>query len=297
MQKFLIPELVLIILFLSAPAFISGCKPGGHLPSSTISDIPYGPDKENNMDISLPEGRTESTPVIILIHGGAWTGGDKRDFSYLRGHFSRKGFAAFSVNYRLARIEGTGIRNILEDMDYAVAFIKDRSSAWTFSRKEVFLAGHSAGGHIALLYSFSRIREGSIRGIISYCGFADLTDPELEMFLDRMDRNESNNIIEMGNGAVPAKKPFDRIGFVAGYERWKRVKYSPQSIIGDVPVLLFCGKMDEIIPWRQSETLHLEMKKRGFDSTLYIYPDMGHDITPHYREIINITEKWMRERI
>jgi hypothetical protein len=32
------------------------------------------------------------------------------------------------------------------------------------------------------------------------------------------------------------------------------------------------------------------MKERGFDSTLYVYPDMGHDITPHYGEIMKITE-------
>jgi acetyl esterase/lipase len=285
-----------IILFSVMFPFISGCKPPGAISPETIMDISYGPDKENIMDASLPQGRTEETPAIILIHGGAWTGGDKRDFSFLRGYFSRKGFAAFSINYRLARVAGTGIRNILEDMDYAVAFIKDKSGAWTFSQKAVFLAGHSAGGHIALLYSFSRIREDSIRGVVSYCGFGDLTDPELETFLFRMDNKE--NFIN-GKGIEPPSsiRPFDRIGFVAGRDMGMRIAYSPQSIIGDVPVILFCGKMDEIIPWRQSETLHKKMKERGFDSTLYVYPDMGHDITPHYGEIMKITEKWIRERI
>jgi len=276
--------------------FISGCTPSGALLSDSIMNISYGPDRENILDVSLPEGRTGETPVIILIHGGAWTGGDKNDFSYLRGYLSRKGFAAFSVNYRLATIEGTGIRNILEDMDYAVDFIKKKSGEWTYSKKSVFLAGHSAGGHIALLYSFSRIREGSIRGVVSYCGFADLTDPELEMFLYRMDENENRIFNKNENGHTPSKKPFDRIGFVAGRDRSSRAAYSPQFIIGDVPALLFCGKMDEIIPWRQSETLHNKMKEQGLDSTLYVYPDMGHDISPHYSEIMKITERWIRER-
>ncbi len=275
------------IFFLSAMlAVAAGCKPARPLPSQTILDISYGPDKENTLDISLPEGRTLDTPVIILVHGGAWTGGDKSDFEFLRGYFFDRGFAAISINYRLAKIKGAGLRNILDDMDHVIAYVKEKSGYWTYSRDVIFLAGHSAGGHISLLYSFSRAPDGTIRGIVSYCGLADLTDPELEKFLSRMHEIQP----------PLTKKPFDRIGFVAGPDRETRMAYSPQFFTRDIPVLLFCGKMDEIIPWTQSENLHKKMKEGGFDSTLHVYPDMGHDITPHYGEIMTITEKWIRER-
>jgi acetyl esterase/lipase len=269
------------------PAIIAGCKPQWPLPSQTIYDIPYGPDKENTMDISLPEGRTGDTPAIILVHGGAWTGGDKSDFKFLRGYFSDRGYAAFSINYRLARTNGTGMRNILDDMDLVIKYVKEKSAYWTYSGDVIFLAGHSAGGHIALQYSFSRAAGGTISGVISYCGLADLTDPELEKFLSRLH----------GNQPPFAKKPFDRIGFITGPEKETRIAYSPLFITRDIPVLLFCGKMDDIIPWRQSKNLHKKMKERGFDSTLYVYPDMGHDITPHYGEIMKITGQWIRDRI
>jgi len=286
-QKSVIPSLVCIIISSAMLAIVAGCKPHTPLPSSTIVDVPYGPDKENIMDISLPEGRTGATPVIILVHGGAWTGGDKSDLSYLRGYLSGRGFAVFSVNYRLARIKGTGIRNILDDMDYVIAYVKGKSAHWTFSQDVIFLTGYSAGGHIVLLYSFSRAPEGIIRGVVSYCGLSDLTDPDLEKYLKRMNENETSL----------TKKPFDRIGFVTGPDRKMRIDYSPQYITRNIPVLLICGKMDEIIPWRQSENLHKKMKERGFDSTLYVYPDMGHDITPYYAEIIKITEQWIRDRM
>lgn len=286
-QNSLIQSLGYIILLSAALPIISGCTPHRPLPSNTICDISYGPDSENTMDISLPEGRTIATPAIILIHGGAWTGGDKSDFSFLRGYFSNRGFAAFSVNYRLARVKGTGLRNILDDMGKTIAFIKEKSGTWTYSRDVIFLVGHSAGGHIALLYSFSMAPKGSVRGVVSYCGLADLTDPELEKFLSRLQENEPH----------PAKKPFDRIGFVAGPDRKTRIASSPQFITRDIPVLLFCGKMDKIIPWRQSENLHKKMKEHGFDSTLYVYPDMGHDITPYYGKIMEITEQWIRHRM
>jgi len=286
-QKNLMPSPGYIILFSAMLAIVAGCKPPWPLPSQIICDISYGPDKENTMDISLPEGRTGATPAIILVHGGAWTGGDKSDFTFLRGYFSDRGYAAFSVNYRLARTKGTGIQNILDDMDLVIAYVKEKSGYWTYSGDVIFLAGHSAGGYIALLYSFSRTPEGTIRGVISYCGLADLTDPELEKFLSRLHENQPPF----------AKKPFDRIGFVTGPDRKTRIAYSPQFITRNIPVLLFCGKMDEIIPWSQSENLHKKMKERGFDSTLYVYPDMGHDITPYYGEIMKITGEWIRDRI
>lgn len=287
MQRSLILPLISLILFSALLMVIVGCKPHRPLPSYTVCNISYGPDKENTMDISLPEGRTESTPVIILIHGGAWTGGDKSDFSFLRGYFCNRGFAAFSVNYRLARVKGSGLKNILDDMVYMIESIKEKSGYLKYSRDVIFLAGHSAGGHIAMLYSFSRAPEGTIRGVVSYCGLFDLTDPELVKFLSRMQENES----------TPVKNPFDRIGFVAGTDRQTRIEYSPQFFTRGIPVLLFCGKKDTIIPWRQSENLHKKMKERGFDSTLYVYPDMGHDITPYYGKIMKITEEWIRERI
>lgn len=287
MQRSLILPLISLILFSALLMVIVGCKPHRPLPSYTVCNISYGPDKENTMDISLPEGRTESTPVIILIHGGAWTGGDKSDFSFLRGYFCNRGFAAFSVNYRLARVNGSGLKNILDDMVYMIESIKEKSGYLKYSRDVIFLAGHSAGGHIAMLYSFSRAPEGTIRGVVSYCGLFDLTDPELVKFLSRMQENES----------TPVKNPFDRIGFVAGTDRQTRIEYSPQFFTRGIPVLLFCGKKDTIIPWRQSENLHKKMKERGFDSTLYVYPDMGHDITPYYGKIMKITEEWIRERI
>jgi acetyl esterase/lipase len=286
-QKNSIPLLTCIILYSAVLAIIAGCNPQSQPPSYTMKDISYGPDKENTMDVSLPGGGTEAAPVIILIHGGAWTGGDKSDFSFLRGFFCDRGFAAFSVNYRLARIKGTGLRNILEDMDHVIAFVKERSSHWRYSQDTIFLAGHSAGGHIALLYAFSRADERDIRGVVSYCGLFDLTDPELELFLSRL----------QGNDPSITEKPFDRIGFVAGADRKTRIAYSPQFITRNTPVLLFCGKMDDIIPWKQSENLHKKMQERGFDSTLYVYQDMGHDITPHYGKIMKISEQWLKDRM
>src|SRR5690242_5217700 len=52
------------------------------LKSETQTNISYGVETAQKMDIYLPAGRsTDSTKLIILVHGGAWVSGDKSDFT------------------------------------------------------------------------------------------------------------------------------------------------------------------------------------------------------------------------
>lgn len=57
---------------------------GGGTPSvaaKTMLNESYGTDPLQKMDIYLPANRSvTATKVIIMIHGGGWTGGDKSDF-------------------------------------------------------------------------------------------------------------------------------------------------------------------------------------------------------------------------
>ena len=53
------------------------------LPAQDLSDVAYGNDVYQKMDVYLPEGRNENTKTFILVHGGGWSGGHKTDFDYV----------------------------------------------------------------------------------------------------------------------------------------------------------------------------------------------------------------------
>ena len=65
---------------------IASCKKSGTTSDVTIAaktmlDVAYGVDALQKMDIYLPANRsTTSTKVVVMIHGGGWTSGDKADF-------------------------------------------------------------------------------------------------------------------------------------------------------------------------------------------------------------------------
>ena len=123
-----------ILLFTSL--CIASCQkeltnnPAAALAAQTQPNISYGTDALQKLDIYLPAGRTATTTkVIILIHGGAWSGGDKTELNSSIDTLKRRlpQYAIFNINYRLA----SGASNLFpsqeDDVKSAIDFIFNKS--------------------------------------------------------------------------------------------------------------------------------------------------------------------------
>jgi acetyl esterase/lipase len=143
----------------------------------TIMDTSYGPDAKQRMDIYLPASRTTAgTKVLVLIHGGGWTGGDKSDFAALIDTFKQRlpGYAIFNVNYRLAALPSTNPFPTQElDVKSAVEFIYGARSAFQVGDKIVLL-GTSAGGHLSLLQAYKHLSPVKIKAVVDFFGPTDM---------------------------------------------------------------------------------------------------------------------------
>ena len=66
-------------------------------------DICYGTDaKWQTMDVYRPKGTTDKLPVIVSIHGGGWTYGDKERYQWYCMNLAQRGFAVVNFTYRVA---------------------------------------------------------------------------------------------------------------------------------------------------------------------------------------------------
>jgi len=100
------------------------------------------------LDIYLP--RTSGPhPAVLLVHGGGWHGGDKRSFAAYGRILAREGFAAFSVNYRLA--PQFHYPAALEDLRCAVKWVREHAGDWGVDPGRIAAVGSSAGGHLVAL--------------------------------------------------------------------------------------------------------------------------------------------------
>ena len=174
-----------LLVSLSFLLFLASCTKndtgsGGTDPiaAKTILNVSYGTDPLQKMDIYLPANRTvTATKVIILIHGGGWTQGDKNDFTLTVETLKKRlpDYAIFNINYRLAAWPANLFPTQELDVKAAVEFIYGNRSSYLVSDKFVLL-GASAGGHLSLLHAYKYNTPVKIKAVVDFFGPTDMVD-------------------------------------------------------------------------------------------------------------------------
>jgi arylformamidase len=153
--------------------------------AKVIKDIPYADaakgDRRRSFDLYLPANLNPKPPLLIFVHGGFWM---LSDDEYLIGPhiaetLTRDGVAVALARYRLAPAARHPAQ--AEDVAAAVASLHRSAERYGYDSKRIFLAGHSAGGHLASLVALdsSYLRRYGfgpdiLAGVVSLSGIYDL---------------------------------------------------------------------------------------------------------------------------
>lgn len=173
MKQSLIKFIIFLCLCLGACSKDKEISP---LRNIYYNNIEYGNGQLQTMDVYLPSGRTSTTPVLFLIHGGSWVAGDKKDMADLANYFFSKGFAIVNLNYRLAN-DSINHQQINSDIDSAINFIHLHYTDYYISPNKFVLFGHSAGAHLALLKAYKNNNSHLIKAVVSLAGPTKLSNP------------------------------------------------------------------------------------------------------------------------
>ena len=241
----------------------SGDNPPAIIPAQTYTNVAYGNDAKQKMDVYLPAGRSATeTKVIILIHGGGWTEGDKADFSSFVPELQQRlpDYAIININYRLA----TGTANFFptqeNDVKAAVEFIRSKASEYKISDKIVLL-GASAGAHLALLQGYKYQSTLPVKAIISFFGPTDMID---------MYNNPANPLVPQLLQAVLGGTPITKTSL---YQ-----ESSPLNYVTNLssPTMILHGGLDPLVALNQSTMLKNKLTQAGVINEMVVYPTEGH---------------------
>jgi arylformamidase len=119
-------------------------------PVELLRDLPYGEHPVlQSLDVYRPVNASGALPVLLFVHGGGWSGGDKRQDPAKGAFFARSGVVYVSINYRLS----PAVRHPAhaDDVARAVGWVRQNIARYGGDPSSMFLMGHSAGAHLVAL--------------------------------------------------------------------------------------------------------------------------------------------------
>jgi acetyl esterase/lipase len=148
-----------------------------------VNDIAYyeGADadaKKHKLDIYTPKG-LKDFPVVFFIHGGTWSSGDRKMYGNMGQMFASQGIGVVVISYRLSPAVTHPVH--IEDVARAFAWTHANIAKYGGRADRIFVAGHSAGGHLTSLLAANpeylkkhNLSSKNIRGIIPISGVYDI---------------------------------------------------------------------------------------------------------------------------
>jgi acetyl esterase/lipase len=285
MERGWLVSIVSVTLFVFATTFLVGVvawQAGTEaLPFEIREGLTYGPNERNDLDLFLPKDDGKSLrPAVIVIHGGAWRGGDKKDMRILAEPLAQRGYVVAAINYRLAPKWSYPAQ--LDDCQRAVRWLRKNAKEFRVDPKRFGAAGASAGGHLALLFGTREVRDDSdadlkgisskVQCVLSICGPTDLTDKRYAQAA--RDSDLGKILIEF------IGKPYDEEPNL-----WKEASPIYHVSPDDAPTFIIHGDQDSIVPFEQSVRFAEALRKVGVEVQLVAIKGMDHGpTTPEQRD-------------
>lgn len=154
------------------------------LPSRVVAslDLAYGPHRLQRFELFAPAGARDA-PVLVFWHGGGWTNGYRAWTRFMAPHVTALGLVLVAPSYRL--VTEQAFPAAPDDALALLAHLQQALPTWGGRARQLLLAGHSAGGHIAALTALRRnawarfgLAPDLVGGCLPISGIMDLHDPQ-----------------------------------------------------------------------------------------------------------------------
>jgi len=224
--------------------------------------------KSLQLDIYRPKNLTETVPLLVFIHGGAWKGGERSDYLVYLVDFAKRGYVTATVSYRL--LADSVWPACAEDIKDALKWFFENGNTYGYDPDRIALVGGSAGGHLAMLggYGWGKTEEANdsieshrVKAVVDIYGPADLTteyarNHPLVTALIARSYDESPEL----------------------YREASPVSYLDKN---DPPTLILHGTSDRLVPVSQSDDLKRRLDSLGVPCEYHRLP-----LWPHTMDIV-----------
>ncbi len=239
-----------------------------------MENVSYGTHERQVLDLYLPENLSDVTGLVLCIHGGAWVGGDKSAYTESAKDLCKNmNIATATINYRYLSPD-VSMYEIIDDVDAAVAKIRELGKENGTNINKMLLTGHSAGAHLSMLYAYSKADTAAITpaAVANFSGPTDLNDKNY--FIDN-DLGTDNvlMLVSYATGRMITLENFE--------ERKAEIdRVAPLYYVNEdtVPTIICHGMKDTVVPYSNAVSLDAKLTQYGITHDFISYPNSGHGL-------------------
>ena len=234
--------------------------------------------ERQRLDLFVPENASKPLPLIIWIHGGAWSAGDKSGCPPLRQGYAQRGFAIASLNYRLSQQAIFPAQ--IEDCKAAIRWLRAHAKDYRLDPEHFGVWGSSAGGHLVALVGTSgdmtEFDVGAHRDVSSrvQCVMDDY-GPTLFTEMDAH-RVSASAMVHNTPNSPESRLIGGPITDPANAAKVARANPVTYVTMDDPPFLIVHGDRDPLVAHHQSEMLFAALEAAGVSVRLNTVKGGGH---------------------
>lgn len=242
-------------------------------------DVDYlGGNRAEKLDVYLPaqdDGKS-SRPVIVMIHGGGWVGGDKAARRELQSGvtFARAGYVAVSVEYKKGK--GCWPTN-LHDCKNAVRWVRTHAGELNADTENIGVIGGSAGGHLALMVAYTGGDKQLAPASSPYPGVDDSVKAVVNLYgITNLVTRQSTDKTGKPNGDLRGGGALTDTSRQEAPDLWKLLSPVSHVTSSTPPTFTLHGSADTTVDRDQAYELDRTLKTAGAESKLMVIDGAPH---------------------
>lgn len=247
------------------------------------TDIAYGEGEANKFDLYLPKDNTkESYGLVVYLHAGGFTSGDKIDDRQMLSWLCSKGYVACGINYTLrTETNNASVLTQSNEIKEAVPKVIESAQKEGYPIDKLAIAGGSAGHALAMIYAYRDADQSPVPVVLTFGGVGPscfYTEDWDNYGLDRNTQESNQAAADLFSAMLGERLMADEIKSGDYIEKMKPISAAAWITPNSVPTVVAYGTYDRVQPFKASLRLKAALEENGVDYKYFEFSHSGHGL-------------------
>ncbi len=244
-----------------------------------VTDLSYGEADSQKFDLYLPADSSKKTyGLVIYLHAGGFTSGDKQDDQQMLQWLASKGYVAAGINYTLRTDENeASVATQAQEIKDSIPHVIEAAKNEGYLVNKMAISGGSAGHALAMIYAYRDAKEAPVPVVLTFGGVGPSSFYMEDWGIYGADTNHeaAAGLVSAMSGQEVTKEMIMDGSYKAIVNEISAVHWVTEETI---PSVVIYGKHDKVQPYTAALRLEKTLKEKGVDYQFLTAEHSGHGL-------------------